>query len=113
VELYSLSALRNKSLSNLKAIITNLSAVSHVARQGKHGSMAILPTATKKIATTTGLNAKCFLLYALNAAEISAYPLNHTGTSQFTVGIVILKDVPYSMLLIIGRQVGLLRQLLP
>jgi len=75
--------------------------------------MATLPTATKKISTTTGLNAKCFLQYALNAAEISAYPLNNTGTSQFTAAIVIARDVPYSMLLITGRQAGILRQLLP
>jgi len=75
--------------------------------------MAAVPTATKKIAKTTGLNAKCFLQYALNAAKISDYSLNHTETSQFTVAIVIARDVPYSMLLITGGQAGILRQLLP
>ncbi|KPK21058.1 MAG: hypothetical protein AMJ70_07200 [Dehalococcoidia bacterium SG8_51_3] len=109
----SLSALRKKNYLCLKAIITHLSAVSPVARQGKHGSMATLPMATKKITATTGLNAKCFLQYALNAAKISAYPLNHTGINQFTVAIVIARDVPYSMLLITGGQAGILRQLLP
>jgi len=113
VGLPSPSALGKKNYLRLKAIITHLSAAPHVARQGKHGSTATVPPATKMIATTTGLDANCFLRYALNAAEISEYPLNHTGTSQFTALIVIARDVPYSMLLITGRQAGMLRQLLP
>ena len=107
------SDLGKKNYLHLKALITHLSAVPHVAMQGKRGSTATVPTATEMIATTPDLDAKCFLRYALNAAEISEYPLNHTGTCRFTAAIATARDVPYSMLLITGQQAGMLRQLLP
>jgi hypothetical protein len=91
-------ALGKKKYLRLKAIITHLGDVPHVAKQGKHGKTAIVPTATKMIATATDIDGKCFLRYALNAAEISEYHLNHAGTSQFTATIAIAGDIPYSML---------------
>jgi len=92
------SDLEKKNYLRLKAIITHLSAVPHVARQGKHGKTATVPMATKMIATPTDLDARCFLRFALNAAKISEYLFNHTGTCQFTAIIAIARDVPYSML---------------
>ena len=56
------SALRNKSSSNLRAILMSLSVVPHAEKPGKH-------SATNRTARVTGLDVKCFLLSALSVVR--------------------------------------------
>jgi len=46
------------------------SAVPHAARKGRHGSTAIVATATGMIAMATGLNDRCFLRYAPSVEKL-------------------------------------------
>ena len=85
VGLPSLSALRNKSFSNLRAILMSPSAVPHVAKQGRQSDTEIVTTAT-------GPHAKCFLQYAPSVAKIPKYPLNLVLVDQCIVAIATAKS---------------------
>ncbi len=78
-----LSALRNKSFSSLKAILTSPSDVPHAVRQG---SQSVTETAA------TGPDARCFLRHALSVAKTPKYPLNLAVISRFTVVIATVKS---------------------
>ena len=64
VELLLLSALRNKNSSNLKAILTSLSAVPHAANQGRQNVTGML---------ATGHNVKCSPQYVPSVARKPKY----------------------------------------
>ena len=81
--LLSLSALRNKSFSNLGAIIVIPSAALHAARQGNYmglATMAAVPTA------------KCFGQYAPIVVKIPKYPLNLVPVDGCIVAIATVKS---------------------
>ncbi len=74
----SLSALRNKSSSNLKAILTSPSAVRHAAKQGKQ-------SVTETVATAIDPGAKCSLRYAPNAVKKLKYHSSPVKVDQCIV----------------------------
>ncbi len=66
------------------------SAVPHVARKGRHGSTATVATAATAIgmiAMATGLNAKCFLRYALSVEKLPRYHSSPAKIGRFIVAI--------------------------
>ena len=82
VELLSLSALRNKSSSNPKVILTSPSAVPHAAKQGRH-------SVTELVAT--GPSGRCSRQYAPSVAKKPKYHLSPAKVDQYTVVIAITR----------------------
>jgi len=90
VGLPSPSALGNKSSLLPEAILTSLSAVHHVAKQGRHGSTAMGAIAMEMIAT--GPNAKCSLRYAPSVAKIPRCRLNPAKVDQCIAAIATIRS---------------------
>jgi len=84
VGLPSLSALRNKSFSNPKAILMSQNAAPRAARQG---SLSGVVAAITAVPVATGPGARCFLRNVPIVAKIPKYLLNHVVISRFTVVI--------------------------
>jgi len=85
------SALRNKNNLRLGAILTNLSAVLHAARQGKHGKIATMAAATKMTAMATNLDVKCFLRYVQSVTKLLRYLSSLVKIGRFIVAIATIR----------------------
>jgi hypothetical protein len=68
------------------------SAVPHAAKKEKHGRTATVATAMEMIATATGLDAKCFLRYALSVAKPLKYHSNPAKIDRCIVAIVTIRS---------------------
>jgi len=68
------------------------SAVPHAARKGRHGSTAIVATATGMIAMATGLNDRCFLRYAPSVEKIPKCLSSPAKIDRFIVAIVTMRS---------------------
>ncbi len=79
----SLSALRNKSFSSLRAILTSPSVVQNAARQGSQNVTE---------AVTTVPDVRCSLRYVPSAAKAPKSHLNLAVISRFTVAIATEKS---------------------
>ena len=86
-ELPSLSALRNKSISQLKAIPTIPSAAPHAAKPGSQN-------ATEVVAITQGLDAKCSPQYVPSVAKTRKYHLSLVKADQCIVEIATVQPNP-------------------
>ena len=72
------SVLRNKSSSNLKVILTSLSAVPPAAKQGRQ-------SVTEMVALATDPNAKCSRQYAPSVAKRPKYRSSLVKVDQYIV----------------------------
>ena len=85
VGLPSLSMLKSRSSSPLKATLMSLSAVHHVARRGEQAVMEI-------VAMATDPNAKCSLPYVLSAVRNAKSLSNPVKADLYIVVSAIIKS---------------------
>ena len=100
VELPSLSALRSKSSSNLKATLMNQSAVPHAARPERHH-------ATEMTATATDPSARCSPQYVLSVAKTPKYLSSPERIDQYiVVNATRLSERPHKDILTSKKHIG-------
>jgi hypothetical protein len=85
VGLLSLSALRTKSFSSLRAILTSPSVVRNAARQGSHNVTEVV------VVVITVPDVRCSPQYVPSVAKTPKYPLNHAVIDLFIVAIATVK----------------------
>ena len=81
----SLSPLRNKNSSHLRATPTILSAVPHAAKQGKQS------VTEAAVVMATGPSGKCFPQYAPSVAKRPKYRSSPAKVDQYIVAIATVK----------------------
>jgi hypothetical protein len=84
VELPSLSVLRNKNSSRLKATLTSLSAVPHAAKQGRQS--------VTEVVVATGPSGKCFPQYVPSVAKRPKYRSSPAKVDQYIVAIATIRS---------------------
>ena len=84
MELPSLSVLRNKNSSRLKATLTSLSAVPHAAKQGRQS--------VTEVVVATGPSGKCFPQYVPSVAKRPKYRSSPAKVDQYIVAIATIRS---------------------